>query len=1285
MSALTSIPISGFLKYWSKTLASEDIMGLPAKGSLVSTTMEAVQAGKLDDINSLKILQDAWEKQKKHGSGDKFANGKNGNDAIKEPVSVIIFLKGFAPIHKDAKAKTGTTHYTLYIPARLDAEGIFTPEQTGNLPWIGREFLSPNETAQSSGPMVGSLDDFDNWLTENPLEAATWPELVAWCDGLWTQVTDDVVPEGFKLLSHVRIAINEKIGNAGRNLRQLYDDLSGRQPPELLRKLCYGGTEHRKVDQDLRDQQLAAPRGTMSTKYGLADSQSDAIAAFTYMKNDEILAVNGPPGTGKTTLLQSIIASEVVTRAIKGEDPAVIVGTSTNNQAVTNINNSLNDVLRRNPAAGKTPWGRRWVPDADTYGLYVPAQAQLEGALTSGYAIADGAYDRWCGFPEREKDQAYLERARSEWLNAFGEAYGQKPETIESGLGTIRRDLSAIGDEICAIQDLVKSARAICQWWSTEAGKKSPEDFIAREDAALKGVVDQSLANLDEAEQDIVSAQVAYDDVILKIKDAEQKAQKDLAQERSRRHKLVNIKGKIADALAPRGFLEVFGLAFPLFRHALIRRQIARFYALMASDPLIARLFEKELLKDDPSICSARIDQLMRNADKKIEQLQVAHKDDTQRRHEEAHRANRAIRQSEDDKIAALHKLNGARARRTERLDLLNAKMKEREHEIAKLRSARDALLRQAFEEFYISSKEGEAIRSQESTDFDRLLDVTLRYKAFQLAMRYWEGRWIIEAQKIQDGDVKTKRGRQGMEARFRRWCMLTPCLVITLDLLPRIFSYWQQDKDDFMLGYIDLLIIDEAGQVGPHKGAAAFALAKKAIVVGDIYQIEPITKVTGGVDCGNAKRCGLDSLWDEGDPVSPHIVSEPRGGTLQGSIMRLAQQATRFVSPNTEKEPGIFLTEHRRCRKEIIAYCNDLVYGNRLIPLSPPREKEPPLPPMAWAHVRGFARKRGGSNENPLEAKAISDWIVENAGIWCAPDCYGRPIEEIVAVVTPFRAQVRLIRDALRKAGESFAGITVGTVHSMQGAEKPIVVFSPTYNADDKAQPHHLFFNRKPNMLNVTVSRAMDSFVVIGDMRLFRDGNDRLPSSVLGKYLFEKEENELLDVGGNVRFTTELLKQAERISAIERHREVLCTGLMNAGSGQSVIIASPWVTMKAVEDDGIIPLVAAAAQRGAKVRIVYDRELSMRHPEREAERAVAELKKAGAVMCPVINMHNKTLIIGNSEITEGSFNWLSAHRMEGDRYRRYDASWRISGQAAIEDIESAKQEFEKLGANLEL
>ena len=84
--------------------------------------------------------------------------------------------------------------------------------------------------------------------------------------------------------------------------------------------------------------------GQMGGRYPLSPSQREAVNHFNAMQDGEILAVNGPPGTGKTTLLQSVVADLYVKRAIGREKPPLIVAASTNNQAVTNIIDSFGKI-----------------------------------------------------------------------------------------------------------------------------------------------------------------------------------------------------------------------------------------------------------------------------------------------------------------------------------------------------------------------------------------------------------------------------------------------------------------------------------------------------------------------------------------------------------------------------------------------------------------------------------------------------------------------------------------------------------------------------------------------------------------------------------------------------------------------------------------------------------------------------------------------------------------------------------------------------------------------------
>jgi superfamily I DNA and/or RNA helicase len=167
----------------------------------------------------------------------------------------------------------------------------------------------------------------------------------------------------------------------------------------------------------------------------------------------------------------------------------------------------------------------------------------------------------------------------------------------------------------------------------------------------------------------------------------------------------------------------------------------------------------------------------------------------------------------------------------------------------------------------------------------------------------------------------------------------------------------------------------------------------------------------------------------------------------------------------------------------------------------------------MGYAHVQGQSQRVGGSRRNPTEAETIAAWIAERRAFLEAlphdSKVYPKPLlKDIVAVVTPFIAQARLIRQELGKRGIN--GVTVGTVHALQGAERDVGLFSSVYTRDDRGS--EFFFDRDKTMLNVTVSHARDSFMVFGDMAIFDPGVPTRPSGLLAQYVFADEANEIVD-----------------------------------------------------------------------------------------------------------------------------------------------------------------------------
>lgn len=222
---------------------------------------------------------------------------------------------------------------------------------------------------------------------------------------------------------------------------------------------------------------------------------------------------------------------------------------------------------------------------------------------------------------------------------------------------------------------------------------------------------------------------------------------------------------------------------------------------------------------------------------------------------------------------------------------------------------------------------------------------------------------------------------------------------------------------------------------------------------------------------------------------------------------MKIAQFASRYQY-DPELARGMYLYEHRRCFDNIIGYCNTLCYHGKLLPKRG-REESNLMPAMGYLHIDGKGEQASsGSRYNLLEAETIAAWLAENQQNIEAH--YGKSLHEVVGIVTPFSAQVSTIKQALGKQGISTGAneksLTVGTVHSLQGAERAIVIFSPVYSKHEDGG----FIDSDNSMLNVAVSRAKDSFLVFGDMDLFEVQPASSPRGLLAKYLFESEKNAL-------------------------------------------------------------------------------------------------------------------------------------------------------------------------------
>ncbi|QQB63239.1 AAA family ATPase [Kytococcus sedentarius] len=385
----------------------------------------------------------------------------------------------------------------------------------------------------------------------------------------------------------------------------------------------------------------------------------------------------------------------------------------------------------------------------------------------------------------------------------------------------------------------------------------------------------------------------------------------------------------------------------------------------------------------------------------------------------------------------------------------------------------------------------------------DKELDRTLRYAEFWLAVHYYEACWL-EAEFI-PVDERWKRTQSVMEAYWQQAAALTPCFVMTAYQVPRYFSLYTK-KDEpvpFDIGRIDLMIVDEAGQVDTAVGAAPFALAQRALVVGDTQQLAPVWSLDVQTDQEVAASAGIElAVWEE--LLQPHglTCSQP------SSLMASAAHSGRWLHGDDAPRRGLFLAEHFRCHPSIIGLCNDLLYGGLLNPQR--KETDSKLHGLTEAFqfrpVPGSSDTQvGTSRKNVPEAEAIAQWVIDNYDI--LHDVYIDQIDDpnkkakpdgIIGVVTPFSAQARTVREVLQKRLRDLpsgslipanlaSAMTIGTAHQLQGAERPVILFSAVYG---DAAGEAGFIDANPELLNVAVSRAKDLLVMFGAERRWNHGS---------------------------------------------------------------------------------------------------------------------------------------------------------------------------------------------------
>lgn len=477
---------------------------------------------------------------------------------------------------------------------------------------------------------------------------------------------------------------------------------------------------------------------------------------------------------------------------------------------------------------------------------------------------------------------------------------------------------------------------------------------------------------------------------------------------------------------------------------------------------------------------------------------------------------------------------------------------------------------------------------------------------------------------------------------------MLWETLFLCFPVVTTTLHSFEKSKFQMIEGLFDTILLDEAGQVLPHMVAAPIYRARRAVVVGDVFQLEPIR--------GNLEELIEQFKFDE--EVKNQINIE------LSSAQNYADRGSDVYEKIGNKQVGIILEEHRRCEAAIVSFSNEVVYDNKLIVVKPNTNNEVLDSNLCFIDLRG---KKNNRNENHAEVemcKKLVDLYVE---------VYGLEVKSRIGIITPFKNQVKLLKSTIE-------GVAIGTVHTFQGQEKDYIILSSVID-NTQSNSGGKFVGEKPNFLNVAFTRGKKQLVVIGSYEAYLDSKNYLNAAieVIRKNgLIYSMYDPDLSVGIGQNYIQQFMRMmSTSVNSSERYDRLFSSftknGLIASPSNhyallkhviieskQSLRIVSPWITDKVLDREmlknikskmnatnyeicfGYHPSVFSVDEIDKIIDLDNKKSNTFVNLEILHENLNELISLIGSNLIYKPPLHTKAVIIDDEFMIIGSHNWLS-------------------------------------------
>jgi hypothetical protein len=212
----------------------------------------------------------------------------------------------------------------------------------------------------------------------------------------------------------------------------------------------------------------------------------------------------------------------------------------------------------------------------------------------------------------------------------------------------------------------------------------------------------------------------------------------------------------------------------------------------------------------------------------------------------------------------------------------------------------------------------------------------------------------LMAAMDVVTGGAPATLGEPARRAAWHSLFLVVPVVSTTFASLDRVFA-------GVGCGALGWLFIDEAGQATPQMAVGAMWRAQHAVVVGDPLQLEPVVPLPWTAQQALRRDYGVDEEWVPGRTSVQQLADR---GNRFGTTL-----PAELPDGSTEVWVGAPLRVHRRCDDPMFTISNVIAYDGLMVNGTPNRGPYRYGPASSWVDV---VSSRAEGHWIPEEGRAL-------------------------------------------------------------------------------------------------------------------------------------------------------------------------------------------------------------------------------------------------------------------------------------------------------------------------